>query len=59
MRARIALSILLLVAEVNMFPDDHIPAAAWRIPIGKPPANTGLLRPRWLDNPEFGNSNVS
>ncbi|GAC1658930.1 MAG: GH116 family glycosyl hydrolase [Acidobacteriaceae bacterium] len=45
MRVRIAGALLLLTLSVAGFADDHIPAAAWRIPIGQAPANPGGRKP--------------
>jgi len=36
---------LLLLSSIVLKADDHIPRAAWRIPIGQPPANPGGHKP--------------
>ncbi|HWY67917.1 MAG TPA: non-lysosomal glucosylceramidase [Terriglobales bacterium] len=42
---QIAVGVLLIVSSVILRADDNIPHAAWRIPIGQPPANPGGHKP--------------
>ena len=45
-RSRVLFPIVfLLLAQFIAGADDHIPAIAWRIPIGQPPANPGSRKP--------------
>ncbi len=41
----IALFLFILVAGSLLSASDQIPAVAWRIPIGQPPANPGGRKP--------------
>ena len=46
MLRRAACLFALTLVSLSAFADDQIPAAAWRIPIGQPPANPGGRKPQ-------------
>ena len=51
-RSALRASVFVLVAALCAGADDAIPRAAWRIPIGQPPANPGGTKP------ELANQNI-